>query len=76
MELLNTHITFTIDELREAIIGKTIDDMLIKIGELMEYGYSVSVHTRHGGDIDFDNIKQLKRYLGTIHWDKENLPQA
>ena len=66
MELIDTHITFTWEELREAILEGTIERMLANIGILLADGYSVSVHTRYAGDTNFHTLEALQAYVDNI----------
>jgi len=71
MELIDTHITFTWEEFREAILEGTIERMVSNIGVLLNDGYDVSVHAGKTGDIKFSNINELKAYIKTIPLNRE-----
>lgn len=66
MELVDTHMTFTWEELRDAIREGSIERMISNIWIMLDYGYTVSVHTRYSGDMDFSNIHDLETYIDSI----------
>jgi hypothetical protein len=66
MELIDTHITFTWEELREAVQEGKIERMLKNVQILLDDGYTFSVHTRYAGDTDFSDIASLRAYIASL----------
>lgn len=66
MELIDTHITFTVDELKEAIEDGTIERLVSNVSILIDDGFAVSLYTRYAGDVNFANIDEFKTYIRTI----------